>query len=507
MKKSEYWAKRFEALDSAAYSSAEKYARNVIDSFDRASRQVAKELSYWYGRLADNNEVLYADAKKLLNAGELKEFRWTLEEYVQHARDDGLDPQYVKMLENASAKRHISRLESMQIQIQEQVERLYKGYEGGVSDHLRSIAQDSYYHTAYELAKGTGVGVGLHRLDMAAIERFLSRPWCQDGKVFSDRIWTNKDALLRSLNTELTQGLITGRDPAKAIDAIAKEFAVDRSKASRLIMTETAAIQNEARRQCLNDLDVEEYEIVATLDSRTSEICRSMDGQHFRLSEFKAGLTAPPFHCNCRSCTVPYFDDEFTIGDTRAARDEDGKTYQVPSDLKYEDWNDAFVKGKKNGVEKYNTKLYNSKRRGQLPPAMSEERFNKMKKAHERQGTHIVSATGDEKKFLNALGAEATIIGDNEILYSGDIPSASAFFEETIHLTQAKKYGVLDSSDTTELYIREILANRKLLRNQKAYGFTQEDIEDVAENLKIWESKFLRKEGVSFDESGINRDI
>lgn len=56
------------------------------------------------------------------------------------------------------------------------------------------------------------------------------------------------------------------------------------------------------------------------------------------IESYEPGATAPPFHCYCRSLTAPYFDDEFTIGEKRAARGEDGKTYYVPSDMSYKEW-------------------------------------------------------------------------------------------------------------------------------------------------------------------------
>ena len=64
-----------------------------------------------------------------------------------------------------------------------------------------------------------------------------------------------------------------------------------------------------------------------------------MDGKVLPLSEFKPGITAPPLHCHCRSTTCPYFDDEFTENETRAARDpKTGKSVQVDSKLSYEEW-------------------------------------------------------------------------------------------------------------------------------------------------------------------------
>jgi len=111
-------------------------------------------------------------------------------------------------------------------------------------------------------------------------------------------------------------------------------------------MTEEAFFSSAAQKDCFTELDVEQFEIVATLDSHTSDICRGMDGKHFPMSEWKVGVTAPPFHVHCRSTTVPYFDDEFDAVGERAARDEEtGKTYFVPGNMTYKEWEKAFVNG------------------------------------------------------------------------------------------------------------------------------------------------------------------
>lgn len=65
-------------------------------------------------------------------------------------------------------------------------------------------------------------------------------------------------------------------------------------------MTESAAFANQARRDCMKELGVEQYEIVETLDSHTCETCGLLDGKHYKMSEFEVGVTAPPFHPWCR---------------------------------------------------------------------------------------------------------------------------------------------------------------------------------------------------------------
>lgn len=110
-------------------------------------------------------------------------------------------------------------------------------------------------------------------------------------------------------------------------------------------MTEEAYFSSAAQGDCFHALDVEQYQIVATLDSHTSEICQGMDGKVFPMKDFEAGVTAPPFHVYCRSITVPYFEEDFGNMGQRAAKGEDGKTYHVPADMTYKEWQKSFVDG------------------------------------------------------------------------------------------------------------------------------------------------------------------
>ena len=127
-----------------------------------------------------------------------------------------------------------------------------------------------------------------------------------------------------------------------------------KSNAGRLVMTEEAYFSSVAQKDCFSELDVEQYEIVATLDSHTSDICRSLDGK-VPMKDYEAGVTAPLFHVYCRSTTAPYFEGDFGQSGERAARDEDGKTYYVPADMSYKEWKEDFVDdGDKSGLAEVN---------------------------------------------------------------------------------------------------------------------------------------------------------
>ena len=188
-----------------------------------------------------------------------------------------------------------------------------------------------------------GEGTAFAVLDERKIKQAVSKPWRYDGKTFSDSIWENKEKLKYSLERTLTQGIIRGSAPRKIAEAIAKETGRELYAAKRLVLTESAKMAEKASEEGYRELGVKEIEIVVALDERTCEVCGEMDGKHFPLDKAK-GLT-PPFHPNCRCTTVPYFNDEFTQGEERAAKDEDGKTYYVPGDMTYKEWREKYVEG------------------------------------------------------------------------------------------------------------------------------------------------------------------
>ena len=252
----------------------------------------------------------------------------------------------MKELENASAKYHISKLEALKIQTQQSLEVMFSKQLGTVTGAMGDLFESGYYHTAYELQKGFNIGWDIAGLDQSQIEKVLAKPWAVDGKNFSERIWGNKQKLISEVHGELTQNIMLGADPQKAIDSLAKKMKTSRYNAGRLIMTEEAYFSSAAQKDCFEELGVEQFEIVATLDSHTSDICRSLDGKHFPMKDYQPGVTAPPFHVFCRSTTVPYFDEDFGDIGERAARDEEtGKTYYIPDDMNYQDWKETFVDG------------------------------------------------------------------------------------------------------------------------------------------------------------------
>ena len=235
-----YWAQRMKNMEDALLDQSYSYVENLEKQFAAAQAEIERQMARWYQRFATNNEIDLAEAKRLLNSKELKEFHWTVAEYIAYGEQNAIDGAWMKQLENASARVHISRLEALKLQLQQQAEVLYSNQLDYVDAAARKMYEGSYYHTAFELQKGLGVGWTMQAINEETITKVLSRPWTTDNQTFRDRCWTNKQNLVNSVNTQLTQMVIRGEAPDRAISAISKQFDVSRAKAGRLVMTESA---------------------------------------------------------------------------------------------------------------------------------------------------------------------------------------------------------------------------------------------------------------------------
>ena len=343
MRNADYWRGRFSILEDSAHREAQKTIQDMEELYLDAQRSVQKEIESWYARFAGNNQISLTDARKWLTAGQLEEFHWSVEQYIKIGEQAGLDAAWLKKLENASTRFHISRLEAVQTGIQQQLELLYGNQVDSLDALLKKVVGNGYTHTAFEVQKGVGLGWDITGLDQKKLETLLSKPWTTDGRTFRDRCWLNKNDLVGSVSKSLTQGLLRGDSPAKITTVIQKQFGVHRYKAGRLVNTETTYFNAVATKECYKDLDVEMVEIIETLDSHTCSICGGLDGTVIPISQYEPGVTVPPFHPNCRGTTAPAIDPKYA--GERAARNADGDVYYVPANMKYADWVQTFVNG------------------------------------------------------------------------------------------------------------------------------------------------------------------
>jgi len=340
MKPAEYWRRRSEEVAARQFAKADAYLDELTREYARATEEIRRAIEVFYQRYAKNNEVSMAEARRQLSGSELRQFKMTLEEFIQKAKNNA-DGRWTKQLNEVYYRVRVSRYEALLTEIRQVVELLAGSRQRRTRELLGDIYEDTYYRTIYEIQRGTGFGVTFAKIDRDALETVLGTQFA--GSNWSKRIWGDRDKLIGELRTRLAQAFIRGESADRTARELADRMRVSLSNAERLVQTETAFFVGEATAAGYRASGVvDRYEFLATLDSRTSEICRSMDGRVFALSEREVGVNYPPLHARCRSTVVPYFDDELDPGE-RIARDEEGQTYYVPGNITYREWLEKYA--------------------------------------------------------------------------------------------------------------------------------------------------------------------
>lgn len=349
-----YWDQRIERLNREVFRDSESYVRELRKIYDTETEKIQDSIYSQLLKLQEEaGEISLAEAKKLLNDREKKIFKDSLDDFIKKATGK-INVDTEKELNIISRRVRISRLQAMEVELKKTVAGLMNREEKGLFAHLGGTYEKRYYKELYELQRITGYK-SVQSVNKSELNTLIKNPWTSDGKEFSERIWGRGEKLTTSLRDNLIRDIARGNSPKESARNIQRLFDVSKASASRLVFTETAAVNAKATQDSYEKLGVKQYQILATLDLKTSDICRSMDSKIFDYKDYRIGITAPPFHPNCRSDTVPYFGDEFEKeidqGIGRMARDpKTGKSEPVEN-LTYEDWHKKYVDGE-NSEEK-----------------------------------------------------------------------------------------------------------------------------------------------------------
>ena len=340
MKSAEYWEKRALAVMDTGMEAADQVIARLNRAYSAAAKAIEGEISALFSRYATKHGLSYADALRDLTGKEYRDWRMTLEDYVERINATG-DEALLRELDALSARSRITRYQEVLTEIKVQAAELAQKQQDAVSELLSGVYEDSYYRTAFDVQRGLGFGKTLSALPMGTAAEAAAYPW--SGASFSDRIWRNKDRLVQVLGDTLTEGLIRGDGAQALTEKLRAKVESSRYDAERLVRTETARVVESAGLQAYEDCEIEEYELLAALDERTCPICGKLDGAQYKLKDARTGLNLPPLHPNCRCTTIPVFVDLDVSVSRRAARDENGGHILVPGDMTYALWREKFV--------------------------------------------------------------------------------------------------------------------------------------------------------------------
>lgn len=329
MKSEIYWKLRAVKDYAKTVNETEAFIRSQIAKmYAKATEIIQKDIEAIYTKYGNNNSLTLQEAKKQLSQIDLRKVDF--ESLIELAKTDETAK---AALEAAKLKSKITRLELLEMQTQARVASLYDEASENIQKFLHKVYEDGYYRTLQKI-EGVGFAADLTLLNTRAVDNAILQNW--SGKNFCEKIWGHKQKLGIRLRDTISTGLIRGYSVDKMSSKISKDMGVSFSDAKRLVRTESNYCYNKGTLDgYIQSGIVESYKYLATLDNRTSPQCRALDGEVFEITEAAPGTNYPPMHPNCRSTTVPYFDD--LSNKKRRARADD-KSYLVPAETNYEDW-------------------------------------------------------------------------------------------------------------------------------------------------------------------------
>lgn len=350
IKNIKYWEMREARNMYKDMQLAEDCAKELSVIYSKAAIYTAKQIEGIFNRFASKHHLTRDEAINLLSEANSRDFEKLLEAYKN--KTGAQKREALAELEAPAYKNRMKRLDDINKSINRLINAVASKERDAIDKTMRKVYESSYHHAVYEAARMSGLDLQTGPIDEGALETILKKKW--SGQNYSERVWNNTQKVADAIKEELMIGALTGKTEKEMTDSINEQFLSGRNNARRLVRTESSYIHNEAHFQAYKDYGIEEYRFVATLDLRTSQICRERDGSVYRVNDKKIGVNAPPMHPWCRSTTIMNLDDETMHNLERFARDPvTGERMKVPADETYKEWYQRMVE--KHGAEAINT--------------------------------------------------------------------------------------------------------------------------------------------------------
>ncbi len=321
--------------------SKEEIEKLLADYYRQALTHIQKDINDLYTRFARDNELDYAEAVQLLQGSEYRTWRMDLEEYLAQYKSTG-DKEILREMNTLAMRSRITRLDKLYSETLMHVADLTGKADEAMEKFLTDAYKDFYYQSIYQIGRKTGLRAPVSVVSDEQVERVLRTPW--SGKNYSQRIWKDNAKLARTVQDVVVQSTHRGTSIDTLSRLVSKRMDTGLSNARRLVRTELNFSENQAALDGIKDAGMKYYRFSATLDRRTSTMCRDHDGKVYPIEEARPGSNMPPLHPNCRStiCGSLYGPGKKKTG-TRIARHDDGSTYYVPADMTYADWRAVYV--------------------------------------------------------------------------------------------------------------------------------------------------------------------
>ncbi|MBR2587012.1 minor capsid protein [Candidatus Saccharibacteria bacterium] len=395
-----YWEKRSIERLTRAEKTSVPYLKQIQKIYRSSARSVVRTVKETYASYYRNDKTFNRDALEEI------EPRGNITKFLNDMAQSGL-----KTTLPENFKGRMSRLRMLEAQLWGESKKIALQEQELSTSAYKKIISETYNRTIFDIAKGTGKTPSFTTLNQGTINAILNTKF--EGSNYSERVWANTDKLADSLKDILVRAVATGQGQEKTVREVMERFSVGFNNANRLVRTETNYFENKAELESYEELGIKKFRFVATLDERTSDICRAMDGKEFSVKEADQGENAPPLHPYCRSTIVPVV--EGWEPQERGARDAEGGIYMTGKKT-YGEWTKEVREKSAKKTDPLNYEALDLNKANNAEPkytALSDEEITRLDETAER----IINLAPREEEYALENYTGLTFKYVNDYLY------------------------------------------------------------------------------------------
>lgn len=326
MNADEYWARRSREREAEWFKKSQQTVeKELAAEYERSLQRLTQKVEALYGRFATENGLTMAEAVKLISGPEYKAWRMDIEDYVKQIGKTG-DKGLLRELNTLSMRSRISRLDKLRGETLMELDKLGRKVDSSMTKFLSDAYTDTKRQTLGDLAK-QGINSLATEVSPERVKDVLKTPW--SGKNYSERIWKNTTKLADTIQTEIVNGVHRGSSVQSMTKRVQEHMGVGRSDSERLVRTEMNYVNNTAALDSMREAKMKYFRFIATIDRRTSAICREHDGNLYELDEAAVGDNVPPLHARCRSTIAASLEGPEKVTNTSKVKEENAKGSQV----------------------------------------------------------------------------------------------------------------------------------------------------------------------------------
>ena len=211
------------------------------------------------------------------------------------------------------------------------------------SDEFQAVAQDEVKHLR-EYNKLAGFALFSHALPQSAVDSLINTTLLEGATVNAWNKGLSIDQKTR-LEREIRLGVSLGETNELLAARVARALGKSKRDAASIAVTAAGAIVSAVRQKFFeaNADVIKAYKYQATLDTRTSALCRAYDGLMWDTNYEPIGHSYPfrqpriNTHFNCRSTIIPVIKGADELKNVPPATRSSMNGY-VPQDINFNDW-------------------------------------------------------------------------------------------------------------------------------------------------------------------------